>query len=495
MNLKPLLITLLLIITLNANESVPLVFYEDSVLKEKSFSPNKELKLQIFDEKRATADNKSVQGHYWKATYKLNKPVKREFFITKVREQITKHYHGSVTYHSSDLIHCSIPMGDELYWATIFYQKDRYLVKIVQNKNIKLIRFNNEKKNNRYPWHKMLPQILGYRIDSDYSIYKRFERKKIGNHERRGESWSLKFIKRNGAERISKIRLLMKFKDELDHIGGKNLGGDENKTLFKIDDTYGEFKVVNGGFFLEMIDERKFKVENSPENPDANIKLYGLLFDSGSAKLSSDEGTKDTLSKIESILEASTGLGLEIQGHTDNRGSAIDNDTLSLKRANAVKEALIKRGVSASRLQTKGFGARKPLVSNETEDGRAKNRRVELKMIRGKISLGIENFPPLYGYKVEVTSFDHAIINNKKGFRVEGKEIRGQYNLIGEKSKLLPSEIIKKYKEKIQNMKGEIISQTKDKLYFKLNENISGGLSSFEKYYYISLIYKKGVKQ
>jgi len=68
---------------------------------------------------------------------------------------------------------------------------------------------------------------------------------------------------------------------------------------------------------------------------------------------------------------------VEVQGHTDNRGSAALNKTLSQARADAVRKALILRGVSAERLVTKGYGPDKPIDENSTDEGRQKNRRVQ----------------------------------------------------------------------------------------------------------------------
>jgi outer membrane protein OmpA-like peptidoglycan-associated protein len=72
---------------------------------------------------------------------------------------------------------------------------------------------------------------------------------------------------------------------------------------------------------------------------------------------------------------------LRIEGHTDNEGRDAFNTTLSLRRAEAVRTALIRRGVEASRLVAEGFGAAKPVATNETEAGRARNRRIEIRAV------------------------------------------------------------------------------------------------------------------
>jgi len=75
-------------------------------------------------------------------------------------------------------------------------------------------------------------------------------------------------------------------------------------------------------------------------------------------------------------------LKVEVAGHTDNTGTADHNQTLSEGRAKAVVDALVKDyGIDAARLQAKGYGATKPVAPNDTDDGRAKNRRVELRKL------------------------------------------------------------------------------------------------------------------
>ncbi len=72
---------------------------------------------------------------------------------------------------------------------------------------------------------------------------------------------------------------------------------------------------------------------------------------------------------------------LRIEGHTDNEGRDGVNTTLSLRRAEAVRTALIRRGVEADRLVAEGFGASQPVATNETEAGRARNRRIEIRAV------------------------------------------------------------------------------------------------------------------
>ncbi|MFH1137901.1 MAG: OmpA family protein [Pseudomonadota bacterium] len=84
------------------------------------------------------------------------------------------------------------------------------------------------------------------------------------------------------------------------------------------------------------------------------------------------------IAKAAGILRTYRNLGVEVAGHTDNRGSDEYNMKLGLRRAQAVKDWLVKYGVEAGRLEVKSYGESQPAASNATDEGRAKNRRVEL---------------------------------------------------------------------------------------------------------------------
>jgi OOP family OmpA-OmpF porin len=81
-------------------------------------------------------------------------------------------------------------------------------------------------------------------------------------------------------------------------------------------------------------------------------------------------------------MKANPDVKVEIQGHTDSRGSLALNERLSQQRAEAVRDYLIGQGIAAERLTARGYGPHNPIASNETADGRAQNRRVELKPLQ-----------------------------------------------------------------------------------------------------------------
>jgi outer membrane protein OmpA-like peptidoglycan-associated protein len=110
---------------------------------------------------------------------------------------------------------------------------------------------------------------------------------------------------------------------------------------------------------------------------DCHVALYGINFDFNKATLRPD--SEPTLEKVLALLQARPDLSLEVQGHTDNVGSDDYNLKLSDARAASVVAWLVSKDIAANRLTAHGYGMRQPIADNGSDEGRAKNRRVELK--------------------------------------------------------------------------------------------------------------------
>lgn len=120
-----------------------------------------------------------------------------------------------------------------------------------------------------------------------------------------------------------------------------------------------------------------FQVQNNFDlRPGKKLIVKGNMFDAGSATLSEKES--GWLVRLAEYLVKRPDLHLEITGYTDNQGDSAGNKRLSEARANAVKVYLVRNGLEMSHIKTFGRGADKAIASNETEEGRAKNRRVEI---------------------------------------------------------------------------------------------------------------------
>jgi OmpA-OmpF porin, OOP family len=105
-----------------------------------------------------------------------------------------------------------------------------------------------------------------------------------------------------------------------------------------------------------------------------------LNFDSATTRLTPESNS--TVTNLIAIMKCYPTMQVQLEGHTDSTGDATANKQLSVDRANAIRDLLVAAGVDTSRIMTAGYGADKPIASNDTEEGRARNRRTELVVIK-----------------------------------------------------------------------------------------------------------------
>jgi len=129
--------------------------------------------------------------------------------------------------------------------------------------------------------------------------------------------------------------------------------------------TYDEVVVKN--FLLERVEV------------GAKVILKNIYFEFGKSTLKPESFT--SLDNVVKLMESNETIRIEISGHTDNIGSLKTNTKLSADRAKAVVDYLVQKGISASRLENKGYAFSQPVAPNNTEEGRAQNRRVEFKVL------------------------------------------------------------------------------------------------------------------
>ena len=148
-------------------------------------------------------------------------------------------------------------------------------------------------------------------------------------------------------------------KAEFYSVGFGGIGSEESPIVFK------NMRIASGGN-MNMIG-KKFT--------ESKIVTHGINFDVDKAMIKPE--SMGTLNMVVQVLKDNPDIKFEIDGHTDNSGTAAHNLTLSQQRADAVKDQLIKMGVEASKLTSKGLGDTKPISDNNTLEGKANNRRVE----------------------------------------------------------------------------------------------------------------------
>jgi outer membrane protein OmpA-like peptidoglycan-associated protein len=110
------------------------------------------------------------------------------------------------------------------------------------------------------------------------------------------------------------------------------------------------------------------------------ITLSNILFDQGKADLRPE--SRPELDKVVSFLQANPGGEIELSGHTSSEGDAAFNRSLSYRRVKACKDYIVSKGIDPGRIVAEGFGPDRPVAPNDTEANRAKNRRVEMRVIK-----------------------------------------------------------------------------------------------------------------
>jgi len=167
---------------------------------------------------------------------------------------------------------------------------------------------------------------------------------------------------------------------------GNNVGSGNNSELGAI--LGGVVGGVAGGVIGNQMDKQAREIEEAL--PGAEVERVGegikltlgenaVRFDTNKASLTST--AKANLDKLVPVFKDYQNTDIVIYGYTDSTGAVEYNQTLSEKRANSVKNYLASKGLNNSRFETKGLGVNDPIATNETAEGRSKNRRVEFAIV------------------------------------------------------------------------------------------------------------------
>ena len=124
---------------------------------------------------------------------------------------------------------------------------------------------------------------------------------------------------------------------------------------------------------------REFNLDIRPVPTNKPIRMENITYEFGKAELT--ESAKASLEKLVELLKLNPEAAIEISANTDDKGEAPYNLELSEKRAASVVQYLQEKGIQEKRLQSKGYGESRPVDTNQTDAGRAQNRRVEFKVI------------------------------------------------------------------------------------------------------------------
>ena len=137
-----------------------------------------------------------------------------------------------------------------------------------------------------------------------------------------------------------------------------------------------DLRKLSGGY-LEVTG-RHLTVE--PIAVGTKVDLNNVFFEFGKAALS--EESFPELTRIAELMKTRPTMQVEISGHTDNVGSEVSNERLSQGRAEAVRAYLVQSGIAPPRIVAKGYGETRPVATNDTDEGRQQNRRVEFLILK-----------------------------------------------------------------------------------------------------------------
>jgi outer membrane protein OmpA-like peptidoglycan-associated protein len=206
--------------------------------------------------------------------------------------------------------------------------------------------------------------------------------------EVQGARISLAYHAKDGLRTPSNLAIQENYRTALAALGAQILFRDPGTTTARLDDNgqavWIRINSSEATIEINVIEEKAFRASIEPPQAnamkaaldrDGHIALY-VNFDFAKAVLRPDAAP--VIAQVVSLMKGSPDLKLSVEGHTDNVGSHDFNLKLSQGRAEAMVEALVRRGIAADRLAAVGHGADQPIADNNTDEGRARNRRVEL---------------------------------------------------------------------------------------------------------------------
>jgi OOP family OmpA-OmpF porin len=232
--------------------------------------------------------------------------------------------------------------------------------------------------------------------DLEFDSYNFFNGKNCATVE--GKKFKRTYVLKEDAQKSSVIQILRNYANAVKNMGGTVLYEGQpqdaecaehngiNMMVGKVvkdgNELWVEVATLGGGdYYLTVVLKELMKQDVTASdmlnalNRDGHIALY-INFDTGKSVIKPE--SKPIIEQIVQMLKENPALSISVEGHTDNVGNKESNKRLSDNRAKAVLNAIIDQGIDAKHLSSIGHGQDKPIADNNTEEGRAKNRRVEL---------------------------------------------------------------------------------------------------------------------
>jgi len=210
---------------------------------------------------------------------------------------------------------------------------------------------------------------------------------KEGTKTLEGERTKIEYYLQQGSPQPSFLQIRRNYSNAINNIGGAVLLDDGRRGTFKVTkggkETWIALEAFNEGRSYELVilemapmtQEVTADAMYSALNKDGFMALY-INFDTGKSDIKPE--SMAIIGQIVALLQAHPELKISIEGHTDNVGTPQSNKVLSTQRAKSFMNAVVQKGIATTRLTALGWGQEKPIADNRSEEGKAKNRRVEI---------------------------------------------------------------------------------------------------------------------
>lgn len=238
--------------------------------------------------------------------------------------------------------------------------------------------------------HPLLTRMPGYYISECTHNYNQLDFYDSKGQEVKAEgtltyAWYV-FNLESGKTEPSCFQIIKNYANAIIKIGGKKVYEDNLLGCYELNKNGKEYKIKvactnNSDIILNVLEIEAMKQDVTANdmldalNKDGFIAL-NILFDTGKSTIKNE--SLPIIDQVYELMKLDPALNISIEGHTDNVGDAAANKKLSNDRAKSVMNALVSKGIDQKRMSFTGWGQEKPVADNRTEDGRAKNRRVEI---------------------------------------------------------------------------------------------------------------------
>ncbi len=242
-----------------------------------------------------------------------------------------------------------------------------------------------------HPLFNRMPGYVIQRYDEKQFEAHPFRDAKLNELNVEGKFYEIRYALQPGAKEPSRIQVLRNYENAITKIGGTVLKSDwDGNSYLKVvkdgKEIWAHVSAYITSEFMLYVVEKGAMAQDIVANAEAfsndlkatgHAAIYGIYFDTGKSVIKPESDA--ALAEIAKLLKGDARLKVHVVGHTDSVGGIDSNMKLSQDRASAVVQALTgKYGIEAARLKGYGVGPLSPVASNDTEDGKAKNRRVEL---------------------------------------------------------------------------------------------------------------------